>query len=76
MTTSWSYFVRGEIGPALRANLGGALLAVLSVLVLPITTWKLLTGSTLSNRQAWVAVVGLFLTIVASMVDWMLKLTE
>lgn len=74
MTTSWAHFVRGEFGPALRANLGGTLLAVLAVFSLPMTTWKLLMGDGMSNREAWVAVVGLFLAIAASMVDWTLKL--
>jgi hypothetical protein len=42
MTTSWAWLLRGEIGHALSANAGGALLAVLSLVAAP---WMLISAA-------------------------------
>jgi len=45
MTTSFSYFVRGEFASAARANPAGVLLAMLCVLMIPWSLWSAWQGS-------------------------------
>lgn len=44
MTTSFSYLMRGQIVPALRANAGGVLLAVVCAVQIPWCWWSAAAG--------------------------------
>ena len=75
MTTAWACLVRGQLSGALRANVGGTLLAALAAVGAP---WLL--GSALRGRWlgwtptdtvlAWLAVAVALITLV----DWGLRL--
>ena len=77
MTTSWSHWVRGEIGRSLQANAAGTLLAVLATFSAP---WMLacgLRGRWLGGRPR--ATWGLALVIwamVVALLDWAIRLAN
>ena len=75
MTTSWAHVVRGQIVSALRANVGGALLAALAIVATP---WSLISAG--RGRWAWgpprertVVTVATVLVLV-TIVDWMARI--
>jgi hypothetical protein len=70
MTTSWSHFVRGEMISSLRANLAGALLAILvsvAVVVLVSGCW---TGRTPGRGWLVAAAWGMILILTIAVADW------
>jgi hypothetical protein len=44
MTTSFAYFIRGSFAQAVRANAGGALLALFSAMQIPWCWWSAVRG--------------------------------
>jgi len=48
MTTSWAHAVRGQLPSALRANVGGTMLAALAVIAAP---WGVVSG--FRGRWLW-----------------------
>jgi len=75
MTTSWAWLLRGEIGHALAANVGGTLLAGLSLAGVPWLLVSALRGRWFgSPPQEWavVAVVGLVGLVTAGQWVWRL----
>lgn len=74
MTTSWAHMMRGQVLGALKANTGGALLAVLSMIAGP---WMILSGL----RGRWflrapneILIAALGVTVVAvTLIDWCLR---
>jgi hypothetical protein len=75
MTTSWANLVRMRLGDAVRANVGGTLLAVVSLVAVP---WLLL--SALRGRWLGRAPTSTTLAIMAALVaaitliDWAVRL--
>jgi hypothetical protein len=75
MTTSWANVVRMRLGDAVRANLGGTVLAVVSVFAVP---WLLL--SAIRGRWLGRSPTGMSLAILAALVatvtliDWAVRL--
>jgi hypothetical protein len=76
MTTSWAHFVRGQVPSALRANIGGTLLAAIAVVVM---VWSLACAVA---GQLWLrlpsdrVLVVLAATVIAiTLIDWFVKLT-
>ncbi|NQU25337.1 MAG: DUF2752 domain-containing protein [Candidatus Nealsonbacteria bacterium] len=75
MTTSWAHMVRGQVPSALRANVGGTLLAVVAVAAVP---WLLISAirgrwvgwAPNSIVAAWVAAV----IVLIVLVDWSIRL--
>ncbi len=59
MTTSWAWFVRGEIGHAMAANAGGALLAGLSLIGVPWLSISALHGRWYGGRPSEWAIAGI-----------------
>lgn len=77
MTTSWAHFVRGQLPSALRANIGGTLLAAVAVVVM---VWSL--ACTVAGR-IWlrlpsdrVLVLLAAIVIVITLSDWIVKLVS
>jgi hypothetical protein len=75
MTTSWSHMMRGQVLSALRANTGGALLALVAVVCGP---WMLASG--LVGRWLFgpppegpTLAVGVAI-VVTTLIDWSLRL--
>jgi hypothetical protein len=76
MTTSWSYFTRGNLLASLAVNSGGTMLALASLVCGP---WLLASGL----RGRWVGrpphelvILGICITVVLVIVtDWLLRLT-
>jgi hypothetical protein len=75
MTTAWSHVVRGQLVRAFRANAGGALLGVVTVMLAP---WVLVSGlrgrwvgRPLSERMTLAMVFTLF---GVTLVDWVVRL--
>ena len=75
MTTSWSHVVRGQIVSALRANIGGTLLAAMAIVAAP---WSLISAG--RGRWAWgppseraiVAVAAVL--VLVTLADWIARI--
>ena len=75
MTTSWAHMVRGQVLSSVKANSGGALLAIIAATAGP---WMLLCGLRgrwlLRPPNEWVVLgIGLAVTLITVM-DWMIRL--
>ena len=77
MTTSWAHFVRGQLPSALRANVGGTLLAAVAVVAM---VWSLAGAAA---GRVWprlpsdrVLVVLAAIVIVITLTDWIVKLAS
>jgi hypothetical protein len=75
MTTSWAHLVRGQVGGAFRANVGGALLGLLAVIGVP---W-LLVSAARGRWLGWVpdADVGAWIAAAVTLVtlaDWAVRM--
>jgi hypothetical protein len=76
MTTAWAHLVRGEWIEAFHANVGGTLLGLLNLVVVP---WLLLSAA-FGRWLGWapsdtaVAWAVLVLTVV-TVVDWVVRLS-
>ena len=75
MTTSWAHTVRGQLPSALKANIGGTLLAMLAVLAGP---WGVISG--MRGRwlwsppsELWVAALTVGILLV-TLGDWAVRL--
>ncbi len=76
MTTSWAHLVRGQVISACRANVGGVLLAAVSLIAGP---WLLVSGlagrwfygtpNELATLIAAIAIAGI------SLIDWTIRLS-
>ena len=75
MTTSWAHMTRGQVFQAVRANAGGALLAILAATVGPWILLSGLAGRWLGGppRESITIVVGLAV-VVTTLIDWSLRL--
>lgn len=74
MTTSWSYFARGNWIASARTNLGGFLLAIFSLSVVWMATQVIRTGTPPSaSTQRWLtyAMVGI---LIVTALDWVVRL--
>ena len=75
MTTAWSHVVRGELRGALRANAGGALLAVTALVGAP---WLLTSGLAgrwlLAPPSELLIYAGALIIVLATLVQWALRL--
>jgi hypothetical protein len=74
MTTSWAHLVRGQVFGAVKCNVGGTLLALLSMAAAP---WLLVSG--LRGRWLWgwpnevvIASLGVAVVVV-TLIDWGLR---
>ena len=75
MTTSWAHMVRGQVLASVRANAGGALLAIVAATAGP---WMLACGIRgrwlLRPPNEWV-VIGIGLTVILiTVMDWIIRL--
>jgi hypothetical protein len=76
MTTSWAHMVRGHVLAALRANAGGAMLAIVAATCGPWLVGSGVRGRWLIGRPAEEIVLGMGLTIiVVTLVQWTLRLS-
>jgi hypothetical protein len=75
MTTAWARVVRGQLVPALQANVGGTILALAAVVAAP---WMLISavhGRWLHGRPSeTVLIVGGLGLIVVTLIDWAVRL--
>jgi len=75
MTTAFSHMVRGQVAGAVRANAGGALLALAAVVAGPWFVGSAAYGQWLIGPPRDVVVIGVGLTVVVvTIVDWTLRL--
>jgi hypothetical protein len=76
MTTSWSRLVRGNVVGAVRANSGGAMLALAAIAGGPWLLASGLRGRWLGGPPRETILLGIALAIVAvTLADWCLRLT-
>ena|SRR6476660_628895 len=76
MTTSWAHMVRGHLLAAVRANAGGALLALAAASAGPWLVGSGLRGRWLIGRPAEEVVVAAGVTIIiVTLVQWTLRLS-
>ena len=75
MTTAWAHLVRGQVIGALRANVGGTLLAVVAVIAMP---WLL--GAAARGRWLGMAPNGAVAACISTtillviLIDWLVRL--
>jgi len=75
MTTAWSHMVRGQPVSAVRANCGGALLALAAMAAGPWLIGSAMGGRWLTSPPRDGSAVGVGFTIViVTLVDWTLRL--
>ena len=75
MTTSWSHMVRGRVIDSLRANVGGALLAVLSIVAAPLLLASAVRGRwVVQPPRDWTAVAVTGSVLVVTMIDWTIRM--
>ena len=74
MTTSWAHLMRGRVVQALRDNVGGALLGLVTVVLAP---WSLISGwrgrwlwRPMGERAVFVAV---WLLVAVTLIDWSVR---
>lgn len=77
MTTAWAHGMRGEIGGALRANVGGTLLCLLDLVVVPWLLVSALVGRWVcvaprDGPIAWMALGFVAITLA----DWGIRLAN
>ena len=75
MTTSWAHLVRGQLVGALRANVGGTLLAAIAILITPWLLISAIRGRWLvcEPRTAMVAWMA-FGIVLITLIDWAIRL--
>jgi len=75
MTTSWAHMTRGQVVQAVRANSGGALLAIVAATVGPWILISGLAGRWLGGppRESLTIAVGLAI-VVTTLIDWSVRL--
>lgn len=75
MTTAWSYLMHGQIVPALRANAGGAMLAIAALVGGPWLLASGVRGRWLGPRLAESWLIALAVLILATtLTQWVLRL--
>lgn len=75
MTTSWSHMVRGQVGRAVAANVGGALLCLTAMVLVPWLAASAVVGRWIVRRPSDAWVVRAALAVVAiTLVDWSVRL--
>jgi len=75
MTTAFSHMVRGQVAGALRANSGGALLALVAMAAGPWFVVSAAYGRWLIGPPPEMVLIGVGLTVVVvTIVDWTLRL--
>jgi hypothetical protein len=75
MTTSWAHFVRGQWSAALRANVGGTVLAAVAVVVATVTLVSAVSGRALvrvPSDRVLLAIGGAI--VLVTLVDWLRRL--
>ena len=76
MTTSFAHFVRGNFSQSIRANIGGALLAVVCLLQIPWSLWSAGRGrlaGILDPSKSLLVLLGVVGAV--SLVNWFVRLT-
>lgn len=74
MTTSWSYFAKGDWIASIQTNAGGFLLALLSIAVILCAAQVMRSGRFPSPRvQSWLTIAGASVLVV-TLVDWVIRL--
>ncbi len=75
MTTSWAHLTRGQLPAAMRANTGGAMLALVAMLAAP---WLIVSATIgrwwLGKPAAWVVVVTAVTIVGTALVQWTWRL--
>lgn len=75
MTTSWSHLMRGNVAAAVRANCGGALLAVLALIGGPWLVVSGVWGRWFFGAPQETASLALgFATLIVTLIDWSIRL--
>jgi hypothetical protein len=71
MTTAWAWLVRGNVSAATTANLGGLVMGILGMAVVPWAAGSALAGRWLlvKPRQNWLIATAVVIVIVI-LVDW------
>lgn len=74
MTTSFSHFVRGQWLRAAAANLGGLLLAIVSMVMVPWSFWSAAQGEMVGIRDpdTWLA-WGIGVLTAVTLLNWLIE---
>ena len=74
MTTSWAYFVRGQMVSSAQANPAGAMLAAMACVAVVVLMIHVVAGRT--PRRGWLAAVawGMMVVLVIALADWARRL--
>ena len=77
MTTAWAHLIRGQLVDSFHANCGGALLAIVSMVVAP---WMLISGLVgrwiVRPPNEWVVVAVAVAILLVTLVDWAVRLAS
>jgi hypothetical protein len=71
MTTSWALLLRGDVTAAVDANAGGAVLALLAIMAIPVLTRTAIRGQTPGQATSWFFACSLLLVIFVALIQWL-----
>ncbi|MCU0708511.1 MAG: hypothetical protein MUF23_09485 [Pirellula sp.] len=77
MTTSWSHCMRGDLEGALRSNVGGTMLCLMSIVSVPVLIW--LSWSGRPSRGGWFSVAsisGFCIAMGIAVIEWLIRLAS
>ena len=75
MTTAWSHLVRGQVLEAFRANVGGAILALVDLAAVPWLLWSAIRGRWLGwVPNGNVLAAGMAAILAVTLIDWAVRL--
>lgn len=74
MTTSWAYFVRGNVFASAGVNTGGLLLATYALFVIPISARVAWTGRSPSEKTLRTGALVLIAIVAVTAIDWFFRL--
>ncbi len=75
MTTSWAHTLNGDLANAVRANVGGVLLCLISGVATPVLLWLAIRGKPIP--LAWFSQIAIWMTLIAvaiSFAEWLIRL--
>lgn len=74
MTTSWAHLTRGDVVQAAASNVGGCLLGILALAMVPAAAWMAVRGSRPTSHSVMFLAIGLVAILAVTLVEWAIRI--